>query len=64
MNAKYEVRPDGPVVCKECASNGHTIEMEPYAENVPDYDPLKRSYDGLESYRCPNCESIRYFRIG
>jgi hypothetical protein len=63
MKTKYELRPDGPVICKECATKGVSVEMEPYAINAPDGDVSKRPDTWLESYRCPNCESVSYFRI-
>jgi DNA-directed RNA polymerase subunit RPC12/RpoP len=63
MKTKYEVRPDGPVICKECSSKGHPVEMKPYAISAPDADVSERPDTELESYRCPNCESVAYFRV-
>ena len=64
METKYEVRPDGPVICKSCASKGNSVEMEPHASNVSHTDVSDRLEDtGLKSYRCPECESVSYFRV-
>jgi GNAT superfamily N-acetyltransferase len=64
LDLRHEVRPDGPVICKACASKGHAVEMKPHAIKVPHADVSERSENTeLKSYRCPQCEGVSYFRV-
>jgi len=60
----YRLLPDGPVLCDACARTGANIEMEP-GEDLPS-EALKWSEEQdteLQSYRCPQCESVQVFRV-
>lgn len=64
MTKTYPSLPEGPVVCQTCAKSGHHIEMKrdnldnSYLEDLP-LEP----YAELQSYRCPDCETITVFRV-
>ncbi|MET3651346.1 hypothetical protein [Dyella japonica] len=60
----YRPLPDGPVLCDACSRTGASIEMEP-DDSLP-REALKWSEEqdvGLQSYRCPECESVQVFRV-
>ena len=63
-NETYRQLPEGPVLCDACARSGSRIEME-REDSLPP-EALKWSVEkdtGLQSYRCPECESVQVFRI-
>lgn len=63
-NETYRLLPEGPVLCDACSRTGTSIEMEP-EDNLPS-EALKWSEEQdteLQSYRCPECESVKVFRV-
>ncbi|WP_109126624.1 hypothetical protein [Dyella sp. C11] len=60
----YRLLPDGPVLCDACTRTGSSIEME-RDDSLP-AEALKWSEEKnteLQSYRCPECESVSVFRV-
>ncbi|RDI97947.1 hypothetical protein DVT68_12695 [Dyella solisilvae] len=64
MANDYRPLPDGPVLCDACAKTGQDVEMEPHHTLPPEaHEHAQREKAELQSYRCPECESIDVFRI-
>lgn len=62
MTQAFPPLPEGAVFCATCASAGEKVSMEP--EDALTLE-LRRKHDdeGLQSYRCPECESVQVFRV-
>jgi Zn finger protein HypA/HybF involved in hydrogenase expression len=63
-NEPYRSLPEGPVLCDDCSRAGSEVEMEPH-DALP-HEARKWSEEQeveLQSYRCPDCESIQVFRV-
>lgn len=64
MARTYAPLPDGPVLCDACTKAGKRVEMEPHDTLPPEaHEWAKNKYAELQSYRCPDCESVDVFRI-
>jgi hypothetical protein len=63
MDKVYPLLPDGPVVCEVCAQTGRHAEMEQYAPKISDEDLAESDDTELQTYRCPDCESLTFFRV-
>ncbi|AIF48735.1 hypothetical protein [Dyella japonica] len=65
QNTPYRPLPAGPVLCDDCSRAGAEVEMERQDALPPEARRWSREHDtALQSYRCPDCESIQVFRIG
>lgn len=63
-NETYRLLPDGPVLCDTCERTGESIEME--REDALPADALRWSEEQdveLQSFRCPECEAVKVFRV-
>ena len=59
MATDFRALPDGPVLCDACARTGSNVEMHPHDElPVEATERAKGENTELQSYRCPECESI------
>ena len=60
----YRLLPDGPILCDACSRTGASIEMEPH-ESLPEEALVwsEKQNTELQSYRCPECESVQVFRV-
>ena len=60
----YRLLPDGPILCDACSRPGASIEMEPH-DSLPQEALAwsEKQNAGLQSYRCPECESVQVFRV-
>jgi hypothetical protein len=64
MAQDYRPLPEGPVLCKACAKAGQQVEMEPHDKLPADARQWAKDEDTeLQSYRCPECESVDVFRV-
>ncbi|WP_114238174.1 hypothetical protein [Dyella sp. C9] len=64
MSNDYRPLPDGPVLCDACAKGGQQVEMEPHEKLPPEARKwAEREDTELQSYRCPECETIDVFRV-
>jgi len=63
-NPSYAPLPEGPVLCDTCSRAGAKVEMEAH-KTLPAEARKWAEEQGaeLQSYRCPECESVQVFRI-
>jgi len=60
----YRPLPDGPVLCDACLRTGSSIETEPHDSLPEEAVAWSEKQDAeLQSYRCPECESVQVFRV-
>lgn len=64
MANDYRSLPEGPVLCEACIQAGEEVEMHPHPILPPEAAAhAERENTELQSYRCPECESLEIFRI-
>ncbi|WP_201315069.1 hypothetical protein [Dyella sp. EPa41] len=64
MANDYAPLPDGPILCDACSRRGKQIEMQPQETLPPDaLEWARKENTELQSYRCPECESVNTFRV-
>nr|WP_199047095.1 hypothetical protein [Dyella sp. ASV24] len=63
-NQPYPQIPDGPVLCDTCSRAGSKVEMEPHKTLPAEARKWAQEQEAeLQSYRCPECESVQVFRV-
>jgi hypothetical protein len=64
MANDYRPLPDGPVLCEACIKAGQEVEMQPHPELPPEAAKhAEHENTELQSYRCPECETLEIFRV-
>ena len=64
METNYPSLPNGPVMCKTCATSGRSVEMQRHPLNASYEDASSLAVDkNLKTYRCPDCESVSVFSV-
>ncbi|WP_266182960.1 hypothetical protein [Dyella humicola] len=64
MANDYRSLPDGPVLCEACTQAGQKVEMLPHPVLPPEAEKHAESENTeLQSYRCPECETLEIFRV-
>jgi hypothetical protein len=63
METVHPMLPDGPVVCEVCSLAGRHTEMQRHAPAITDDETAASDESELQTYRCPDCESVAFFRV-